>query len=122
MKILASFLIVEKIYPIVSALLPNIEAVGMMFQARYTTDPTGKTGPTHRVSEGNVDEDFVIAFQSAAVLVQVAKEKGLTLPLNVAEAITNGTQVMRDYVGPMLHQQRLFPYIGDIDEEDPTSS
>jgi hypothetical protein len=122
MKILASFLIVEEIYPIVAALLPNIEAAGMMFQARYTTDPTGKTGPTHRVSEGNVDEDFVIAFQSAAVLVQVAKEKGLTLPLSVAEAITNGTQVMRDYIGPTLHEQRLVPYVGNIEEEDPTSS
>jgi hypothetical protein len=122
MKILASFLIVEEIYPIVSALLPNIEAAGMMFQARYTTDPTGRTGPTHRVSEGDVDEDFVIAFQSAAVLVQVAEEKGLTLPLPVAEAITSGTQVMRDYIGPTLYEQKLVPYIGDLGEEDPTSS
>lgn len=122
MKILASFIISESIYPIVEVLLPHVEAAGMMFRARYTDDPAGKTGPTHRVSEGHVEEEFVEAFASAAALSALAEAKELPLPAPYAEAIAASTVVVRDYVGATLYEMKLVPYIGDMDEEDPTSS
>lgn len=122
MKILASFVISEAIYPIVEALLPHIEAAGMMFRAKYTDDPTGKTGPTHRVSEGYVEEEFVQAFSSSAALSALAEAKELPLPVSYAEAIAEGTTVVKNYVGPTLYSMKLVPYTGDIEDEDPTST
>lgn len=111
-KVFRTMIVTAAIAPTARQLAEAVPAGMGMFVAAYS--PTGSAPATHYVSEGWIEEQFAVALESPAALVEMLADVGVTIPLANAQALLSQATVSELPASEVLAEMGLVPVGGEV--------